>query len=315
MNPRIAKGLRYALTALVIGIIASRVDGRALGRTFASLGLAQIVALLLLVGVQQLLLTQRFATVLRGLARGASPRLRDLLIDQQVGTAYNVILPSAVGGDVIRALRAQRRVGEQAAEAWGAVLLDRLLGLLALTLIPLFGLALDARSVPNVLLRTAAGLVILLAPLTLFAGRVFKLAARALSTWPRLAKFAGDLALVLDAAPASLRLFALAWSLAYQIAVSAFFHVAAASFGIAPAQAFPAIWIGLPLVFVLSVLPITIGGLGLRESLFVGVLGLYGVSAEAALALALLWGAQGLLTAIAGVIAVWCEKPRASAAL
>jgi hypothetical protein len=317
MHPRIGRLLRVAFTVLVIVVIAWRVDGRALVRTFASLGLVQVGALVLLVCVQQVLLTQRFATVLAGLAPGSRQRLRDLLIDQQVGTAYNIVLPSAVGGDVVRALRVQRRMGdERGAHAWGAILLDRLLGLLALALVPLFGLLLDPRQVPSSLMRTALGLVILLAPLSLFAGRVVLLGGRiAGRVWPRLGKFAEEIAQVLAVAPASLRLFALAWSLAYQVAVSGFFHVAAAAFGIAPAQAFPAIWIGLPLVFVLSVLPVTIGGFGLRESLFVGILGLYGLSEEVALALALLWGAQGLLTALAGVIAVWCEKaPRSAAA-
>ncbi len=311
---KVTRWLRIALTLLVVAVIAWRIDGRALARTFASLGLLQVAGMVVLVAAQQLLLTRRFQTVLTGLAHGARPRLRDLLLDQQIGTAYNIVLPSAVGGDVVRAMRAQQRVGDSFAQAWGAVLLDRLLGLLALALVPMLGLLLDPHPVPSALLRTAAGIVLVLAPITLFAGRLFTLLARLLGrVSERLAKLTEEIAHVLDAAPASLRVLALLWSLVYQVAVSAFFHVACAAFGIAAAQAFPAIWIGLPLVFVLSVLPITIGGMGLRESLFVGVLGLYGVNAEQALALALLWGAQGLLTALAGVIAVWCEKAPAAA--
>ncbi|HEX5656136.1 MAG TPA: lysylphosphatidylglycerol synthase domain-containing protein, partial [Polyangiales bacterium] len=134
LNPRLARLVRVLLTLLVIAVVSWHVDGPALVRTFASLGAVEVSALLALVCVQQVLLSQRFATVLRGLSPGSHLRLRDLVIDQQVGTAYNVVLPSAVGGDAVRALRAQRRLSaanDRVAEAWGAVLLDRLLGLLA----------------------------------------------------------------------------------------------------------------------------------------------------------------------------------------
>jgi hypothetical protein len=280
------------------------------------------VALVALVCVQQLLLTKRFATVLIALAPKQAgyrqARLRELLVDQQVGTAYNMVLPSNLGGDVIRAMRAHQHIGSAAggaAAAWGAVLLDRLLGLLALVLVPLLGLLIDSARVPSVLLRTALLLALLLVPSVVFAGRLFRLFSTLVARrWPSLGKLAADIARVLDATSPAMCLRALGWSFVYQLSVSAFFHIAADSFGIPMATALPAIWIGLPLTYVLSTLPITIGGLGLRESLFVGILGLYAVSPAQALALSIVWSGQGLLTAGAGVIAVWCEKTPGAAA-
>lgn len=316
MSPRVRKLLKWMVTVVLLAVVLPRVDFRALHNAFASLSVWQAGGLLLLVCLQQGLLTKRFATVLHALIvlekLGRVPRLSELLLDQQVGCAYNVVLPSAVGGDVIRALRARRRISDAPAAsaiAWGAVLLDRLIGLLALVLVPLVGLLLGFGPRSSVLLRAAAAIALLLAPLVAFAGRLFVWLARLTRTrFVAIHQLAADIGRVLESATWSTRLGALGWSLVYQLAVSAYFHIAAAAFDLPLELAFSAIWIGLPLAFVLSTLPVTIGSLGLRESLFIGILGLYGIAPAPALALALLWGAQGLLTALAGLIALWFER-------
>ena len=71
--------------------------------------------------------------------------------------------------------------------------------------------------------------------------------------------------------------------------------------------------VGVPIVHVLSMVPITIGGLGLREGLFVAILGRLGVESDVALGLAAQWLASSLMFAIAGaVVAVVDPSPRAT---
>jgi hypothetical protein len=65
-----------------------------------------------------------------------------------------------------------------------------------------------------------------------------------------------------------------------------------------------AIYAGLPLIVIGSMLPVSIGGLGLRESLFVVVLGRLGVPAPTALGLGLVWLATYVLVAGPGVLLV-----------
>ncbi|MDB4973967.1 MAG: rane protein of unknown function [Myxococcaceae bacterium] len=317
MSTRVRKLLKLSLTALLIVILVPRIDVHALGHAFSALRGVEVLALALFVCLQQGLLTKRFAIILGGFAAregyASTIRLRDLLIDQQIGTAYNIVLPSTVGGDVMRGLRAQQRLGGagagRAAVAWSAVLLDRLIGLLALVLAPLTGLLLGLGPASGALLRVTAATVMVLLPLVVFAGRLSRLlASLARSRSERIYELATQISDVLELGVPAVRWRALFWSLAYQLSVYGFFHVAAFAFGIPLSVAFTAIWIGLPLAFVLSTLPVTIGGLGLRESLFVGILGLCGVDAASALAFSILWSAQGLVTAAAGIIALWCER-------
>jgi hypothetical protein len=65
-----------------------------------------------------------------------------------------------------------------------------------------------------------------------------------------------------------------------------------------------AIYAGLPLIVIGSMLPVSIGGLGLRESLFVVVLGRLGVNEATALGLGLVWLATYVLVAGPGVALV-----------
>ncbi|MDB4986307.1 MAG: hypothetical protein JWN04_1485 [Myxococcaceae bacterium] len=317
MSPRLQKLLKVSLTLLLLALVLPRIDYRALGHAFGALNLLEVLTLALLACLQQVLLTKRFAAILTyfeaSLGLESTNRLLALLLDQQVGTAYNIVLPSTVGGDVMRALRAQERVSgpssARSAVVWSAVLLDRIVGLLALVIVPLLGLLLGAGPKSGVLLQTTLAIVLVLLPLMLFAGRLFFVLARLTKNRSaRLYKLSNEVGQVLESTSWAVRLQALGWSLAYQLSVNAFFHVAAAAFSIPLAAALPAIWIGIPLVFVLSTLPVTIGGLGLRESLFVGLLGLCGVAAAEALALALVWSVQGLLTAGIGLVTLWCER-------
>jgi hypothetical protein len=50
-----------------------------------------------------------------------------------------------------------------------------------------------------------------------------------------------------------------------------------------------ALLVGMPLVYVLSMVPLTLGGHGLREGLYVGILGALGVASDVALGLAGIW--------------------------
>jgi hypothetical protein len=94
------------------------------------------------------------------------------------------------------------------------------------------------------------------------------------------------------------RLEALAWSILYQAVGVVFVLVGARGLG-APGHTL-AIIVGVPLVHVLSMLPISIGGLGLREGLFVAILGRLGVDGDVALGLAAQWLASSVGFAIAG---------------
>jgi len=63
----------------------------------------------------------------------------------------------------------------------------------------------------------------------------------------------------------------------------------------------------VPLALVITMVPVSIAGLGVRESMFVVLLGEFGVDAGRALSLALVWLASALLLALAGAIVMAVE--------
>ena len=57
-------------------------------------------------------------------------------------------------------------------------------------------------------------------------------------------------------------------------------------------------------------IPVTIGGLGLREGLFVAILGRLGVESDVALGLAAQWLASSVGFAIVGAVVALVSRPR-----
>jgi uncharacterized membrane protein YbhN (UPF0104 family) len=226
--------------------------------------------------------------------------------DVLVGLAYNMFLPTTVGGDVVRAWRASRRV-EASHRAWSTSIFERIAGLLAMAATGAIAAVFAVGSVVAVpatvrwlAIAIAAALMIVFfaasAPFRvlekLLEKRLPEPAARDLRGI--VADLAGPLA---GAGP---RVEALAWSLAYQALGIAFVVAGARALG-APGHE-TAIVVGVPLVHVLSMIPVTLGGHGLRDGLFVGVLGQLGVAPDVALGLAAQWLASSVLFAIAGAI-------------
>jgi len=68
------------------------------------------------------------------------------------------------------------------------------------------------------------------------------------------------------------------------------------------------------LALVLTLLPVSIAGIGVRESLFVVLLGRFGMASDRALSLAVVWLGSALLTAFAGVVVLLIESARRPAA-
>jgi len=74
---------------------------------------------------------------------------------------------------------------------------------------------------------------------------------------------------------------------------------------------FVTIMLNLPVIVLITLLPISVSGIGVRESAFIWLFGLAGVAAEKAMALSLLWF---LSTVVAGVWGLF-EYLRVRAAL
>lgn len=298
---RLVNGAKALATVAVLALVLRKVPLRDLALRMRALSVGDLGALVALTVLQVTVGVLRWQRLLRRL--GERVAFFPLYGDVLVGLMYNMFLPTTVGGDVVRALRCRKRV-EHGHAAWSSSLFERIAGLLAMALSGAVaagvGLGSDAR-IPSVIRLLAGGLALALLVAFFFAAAPFRiLVGRLERSLPSVADDVRGIAADLSGplATRGARVEALAWSLLYQALGIAFVIVGARALG-APGHAL-AIVVGVPIVHVLSMVPVTIGGLGLREGLFVAILGPLGVAPDVALGLAAQWLASSVGFAVVG---------------
>jgi uncharacterized membrane protein YbhN (UPF0104 family) len=282
--------LKAGISFGLIAWLAARIDFDPLRAAFAALDPAWTALALAFLTAQLILAGLRWSWIHR--VRGETLRPRDAIDLAFVGQFFNQTLPSAIGGDAVRAVLAARR-GLSAGQAASGVILDR--GLALVVLIALMALAapiLPAREAAWLAGLAAATLAAMAIGLVL-AGRirrfapgwraldwVFGVAAdlRAILTDPRL--LGASLAVHLG-------VIATFWALARALDVPAGFALCVAA---------------VPPIVLLSTLPISLAGWGVRESAAVYVFGLAGIEAHEALALSIAFGLAQIAVGLPGLV-------------
>jgi glycosyltransferase 2 family protein len=283
-----------------IAFVLTRADLGQVGTAMRNVGARSLFVLAALAACHVVTLTLRWRAALRSL--GEDPRFLPLMGDLLVGAAYNSVLPSTVGGDVVRAYRCATRVKHPPA-AVASIALERVIGFLCLSVVPLLGLLLGSLDAPAILLSVSLAATAVFGALLAFLHVPLAVLGRIVApVAPKIAAFVSETAADLRAVRTKGRLVVALWSMVYQALSMAFFLVVAGSWQ-APASP-QAVLIGVPIAMILSSLPITIGGIGLRESLFVAVLGKLGVPGGQALFMAFIWGIEWLVLALLGAVLV-----------
>ena len=225
-----------------------------------------------------------------------------------VGVFYSIVLPGQVAGEAVKAYRlgAGRADAEQIA---ASVVVDKVNGMIALLVLGILGAFLSRLRFPGSLLATfSAALAIGLAALYSIhvpaLRRGIESAIGFVSRrWPWAKPIADRAALFLAAstrylARPSLMIASVLLGMLYQLLCIAVILIIAPSFGI---NIQLAEWFWIFAVVTLAVLvPLSVGGLGIREGAFVAVLGLLQVPSASALALSLTVFASQLATALLG---------------
>ena len=223
-----------------------------------------------------------------------------------IALLYGTVLPGQVAGDAVKAYRLSR-FQTIPGQALAAILVDRGLALLALLAIgagAAFQLAEVPISLRAILFAALAGLVGVgwLLALRIVRDRVVALAEARVGYSARIFGFIGRLAHALHDALRRPRQIALSLILAFA------FHALCVAILVLLARA-----LGLDIgiggwsvvyagVSVLTLLPFSIAGIGLREGGFVGFLGMFGVSREIALALSFTFLGYTLFGAMLGLL-------------
>lgn len=291
-NQAMSLALRLALSALMLGVLIWQIppfEIRDVVPTFTTrtvLWLLVAMALTLFGLVLSALRWQRVLEVL-GLHAG----LRRLLSHYLAGQFVSNVLPTTIGGDVLRVSRLSRETGESP-KTFASVVLERLTGWLVLPVISVVGFLVNP---PLQDLGRATQLALGLAFATLLAlGIVLYAVAdqriggrfEARDGWRRFAS-AVHLGLTRLRRDPAAAVNVLLVGFAYQLVLVLAAVAAAQALGVRPAG-LTALLAFFPAVAIAQVLPIGISGLGVREGAFILFLGPLGVAAHDAIALGLL---------------------------
>jgi len=301
---RWALPLRIAVSLLMLGVLWWRFPEIKWGDFIPNWDLTTLLWLLsatVMTFLGIVLSAVRWQSVLRALR--LHERLRVLVPLYFAGQFVSNVLPTTIGGDVLRVSRLSRANGEPET-TFASVALERLTGWLVLPLITFFGLAInpglrELGRATLLALAVALGTLIALV-VVLLAANHHRLGGRFAATdgWRRFVDAIHRSVTELRRQPLA-ALTILAAGLVYQVALCLAALMVAAALGFS--------WLGLtallafyPAVLILQVLPIGIAGLGVRESAFVLFLVPLGVPAEKAVALGLVLYAINVIASLFG---------------
>jgi uncharacterized protein (TIRG00374 family) len=218
-----------------------------------------------------------------------------------VGLFFNNVLPTTVGGDAVRAWETARDVGD-APEGVGSVVTERLVASAALGVTALLGVPfVDAT--PRLVLGVAAFLAVDVALVAAFlAPRVAERVAASLLP-RRLDRAREGASSVVRAVRGTLRMRGLVArvfvvSIAFQVLVAAVNACLFAAMGLPPSLARCVVY--TPMIFTLTMVPVSLSGFGVREAAYAFFFGQAGVARADAVAASLLFFAVVAIASLPG---------------
>ena len=292
--------LRVTVSVGLLALLINEIDfdnlvpaHRSLAGTLAFLitGIA-LLALTIVVGAR------RWQLILQ--AFDADVPMRRLVGHNFAGQFVGNVLPSTIGGDVLRVGRSVKDVGGDA--AFASVVIDRFTGFVSLPILIVLGFlvrpSLLGTSHSWIALLCAGGTVAVFGVILFVAGHP-NLGGRFKEheNWMR---YIGVLHLGLDQMRRRPRLAwaTLAVAVVYQLIYVAAVYCAVHTVGVSIPTA--AILAFVPAVAIAQVLPISVAGFGLREGMLVLLLKPLGATTAQAVAVGLLWFAMVLLASLGG---------------
>ena len=286
---------KWLLSGGMLAYVLHEMDFSALGEILTRQKPAIVMGAFALIILQLLVSTLRWQRIMRALL-AQTPPYGHLLKLNFIGMFFNCCLPGTIGGDVVRSmmLRAEHRPLSLCVHG---VMIDRAVAIGAVFVMVVIGLPWMMRIVPNLPAQSLYGVFVLLAvmgvALLYYAPRFAHHAligkiARLLVSARRIVFSLPDIVLVVLHAVGGHSLFCLA--------------VAMLVASLGGTLSFADSLLLVPLVLLLTTLPISVGGWGVRELGMVGLLALVGVPKPVALAVSV---QLGMLQIIASLPGAW----------
>jgi len=306
--------LKVGVTAAIIIFLLSRVDLATMAQHLARANIPLLLLALALYFFAIFLGALKWQMLVR--AQGLDASLGDLLAYALVGLFFGNLLPSNVGGDVVRAYGLARASG-RAEVAAVSVLVDRLMGLVAFLGAAVVMAALAAATLTRgaeleqiEMATVVAAALFLFATALLFSRRVSQRVKWVFDLGPlrRIQPIAQRVYHALQVYRHSYRALALNLALSGCIVIVTTFvwYTVALALG----MDVPIFYFFLfnPLIAFVLLIPISFNGLGPKEATAVFFFGLIGVPNEIALSLSLIFHLLIVLTSLPGGVLWWRER-------
>jgi glycosyltransferase 2 family protein len=292
---------RLIISIVLLALVARSIDWEVLSDRLSGAAWGWFVVGTALVVVALLIGAVRWHTLLHHANLPARPR--ETLRAYGIGIFSNNFLPTAFGGDVVRAWLVARS-GRPLARAFTSVLVDRSIALVSLFLLGWIGLLLSPVDIPQQLVTPFV--VVSGASVVVAALGVAILRRRGLSRYlPSLLRpWASEIAATLRAYGRDHRVQGEAFvlSLGFQaLMITSLWSLSKAlQLDISPLI----LAIVIPLVLIATLIPISVAGFGVREGAYVLLLGELGVSAGDATLLSLFSVAALAIASLPGGVAI-----------
>ena len=286
---RVFLWLKVIVSIALMAWILARTDFDSVLAAFAVVDYTWVVGAFLSQIVGSAIIAWRWRALLS--VNSVTPGYPYLLKSTLASLFFRQFMPSVIGGDALRGYDAWK-AGASPGFAIISLFVDRIVGLLALALFALAALLILNRvtlELSGAIVPIIGGIIAILVVVTaMFSARGHAASRTALLMWlpaslrHRIEGRLEGLSVYRGHGKLLGRVFL--WSVALQINVVTFYWMLSNAFGFdLPYGAFFAI---VPLALFILMLPITINGIGLRETVFVFLLGIWAVEPGEALAFA-----------------------------
>ena len=298
-------GVKVLISLALLGFLLNSTDLHALGALFRSLRLPIFLASFLLYIIAQFLSILRWRCLLRAEKIDLSMWRLTLLYFE--GMFFNLMLPTLIGGDVVRGYQVFHLTKRHEASL-ASILVERLSGYVALVMIACIALIFAYQHLhdPVVVWLTAAsaaGIVGIVAGL--LSDRLQTIFFKLLSS-VGLGRFHDTIHRLYEAIQRYWKhrqalLVAVGLSLVLQVFAIFIFYLISRSLNLSVPLLY--FFLFVPLISVVSMLPISVAGLGIREGSAVYFFAKVGLDSAGALSISLLWFAViALSSGLGGIV-------------
>ncbi len=298
--------LRLITSITLLAILFLLIDREALFRTFLSVNFTIYLLGLLAFAGTILTWTLRWHLFMR--ASGETISFGKALATLTIGVFFSMFLPTIVGTDLGRVYELARDDSYRKSNLISTVLLDRLMGLLTISLMAIIGLVIGSQfAADQGIVLTVLGTVGILVGgwgIT-FNKRSEQFIFGVFSRMPLVNRFADSLHRVYSSLDAMYRKPALMLragtvSIINSLCTVVVTVLAARSIGVNAEPLY--FFIFMPIIWIIMTIPISLSGLGLREGAFVFFFSQVGVAPTDAIAISLLYYSYNVIVGVVGGI-------------